>query len=176
MERDWKRLGRAFATARQEAGLTQEEVAGRLHVSRTPIQAIERGRQSNGKDFLKITGTMRAYARLLRWTDNSIERVLDGDEPEQLPPPPVDPPTTPVEPDPDSDITPAIDLELRTGRTLESNVLHIGPEEADGRVIVVVKGGEDITEEQVEELLRDWRKRRRHLQGVATDPETSADS
>jgi DNA-binding XRE family transcriptional regulator len=48
MERDWERLGRAFAKARTAAGLTQEQAAEQLHVSRTPVQAIERGRQPVG--------------------------------------------------------------------------------------------------------------------------------
>ena len=67
-ERDWERLGRAFAAARKAAEMSQVEAADQLHVSRTAVQAIERGRQSNGAPFLKITSTMRAYARLIGWT------------------------------------------------------------------------------------------------------------
>lgn len=170
-DRDWRRLARAFAEARRAIGLTQEEAAAELHVSRGPIQAIERGRQSNGKDFTKVTGTMRAYARLVRWTEDSIDRVLDGGDPQQEEAPP--PPVTPT--DPASDLPLAVAMELRSGRTLDSTVVHIGPEESDARIIVVLKGNPDITEEQVEELMRDWRKQRRHLQGVATETDATPD-
>lgn len=167
-DQDWDRLGRAFAQGREEAHLTQVEAAERLGVSRGPIQNIERGR-TGGQRPSKVTGTMRSYARLLGWADGSIERVLAGGEPEEAPTP------APAEPEqhPLSDLSPDVQMELRSGRTLGSQVLHLGPPESDARVIVVLKGGEDITEEQMEEIMQDWRKRRRHLQGVATDPEDS---
>lgn len=57
-------------------GLTQVDVAEQIGVTRTPIQAIERGAA-----FKKITGTQRSYARLVGWTDDSIDKVLAGGEP-----------------------------------------------------------------------------------------------
>src|SRR5438105_4190259 len=81
-ERDWERLGNAFAEARKAAGLTQVDVAKRLSVTRTPIQAIERGRQPNNNPYIKVTATMRAYARLIGWTEDSPARILHGEEPE----------------------------------------------------------------------------------------------
>lgn len=170
-DRDWVRLGRAFAEARKKIPLSQVEVGGHLHVSRTPIQAIERGRQSNGQPFNKVTGTMRAYARLVGWTEDSVDRVLGGGEPEQAPQPVEPPPTAEAA----SDLPPDVALELRSGKTLGSTVMHIGPESADARVIVVLKGDVDITEDELEALMRDWRKKRRHLQGVAPETETPQD-
>src|SRR5437868_7984019 len=113
---DWERLGREFAAAREAAGLTQVEAGKRIDVSRTPIQAIERGRQSNGSPFTKVTGTMRAYARLIGWTEDSPARILGGEGPE--------PATQPVsrsadsEAGPHSDLPPAVDRELRSVKTL----------------------------------------------------------
>src|SRR3954454_21979062 len=121
MERDWERLGRAFAKARTAAGLTQEQAAEQLHVSRTPVQAIERGRQPNGKAFAKVTATMRAYVRLVGWTEQSPDRILDGQEPE----PATQPVSAPAE-SPKSDLPPAVDRELRSGKTLDHAVVNLG--------------------------------------------------
>jgi transcriptional regulator with XRE-family HTH domain len=164
-ERDWERLGQAFAKARKEADLTQIEVAERLSVTRTPIQAIERGRQPNGRPFSKVTSTMRTYARLVGWTEESPGRILTGLEPE--------PATASGEQSAEhkSNLPPAIDLELRSGKTLDSTVVHLGSDDDDSRIIVVLKGAEDISEEELEKLWQQWRRTRRHLQGLPSDPD-----
>lgn len=174
MDRDWERLGRAFAEARETARLTQVEVAERIGVTRTPIQAIERGRQSNGTAFTKVTGTMRAYARLIGWTENSPQRILDGKEPEtaatqQSP----EPATTEA---PGLDLPPAVDMELRSGKTLDSTVVHLGPEEDDTRIIVVLKGAENLSEADLDKLWQQWRRTRRHLQAIPSDPDTTSEA
>ena len=172
MERDWEQLGRAFAKARTASGLTQEQVAERLHVSRTPIQAIERGRQPNGKAFSKVTATMRAYARLVGWTEDSPDRIADGGEPEVASAPP-----QPAHEASHSDLPTAVDRELRSGRTLDHTVVHLGGEEDDDtRIIVVLKGSEDISEEELDRLWQQWRRTRRHLQAIPGESDTSQES
>ncbi|MGW3196236.1 helix-turn-helix domain-containing protein [Streptomyces sp. NPDC001118] len=171
-ERDWERLGEAFAEARKAATLTQVEVAERLSVTRTPIQAIERGRQANGSPFTKVTATMRAYARLLGWTENSPTRILRGEEPE---------PATQVVPgsssEPSSDLPPAVDRELRSGKTLDHAVVNLGSEtDDDSRLIVVLKGSEDMTEEEIDKLWQKWRRTRRQLQASAGESDPPQDS
>jgi transcriptional regulator with XRE-family HTH domain len=163
-ERDWEKLGKAYAEARKSTGLTQADVAEQLHVSRTAVQAIERGRQSNGTPFAKVTSTMRAYARLVGWTDTSPDRIAEGGSPELVP----SRDSVQME-KPKSDLPPAIDLELRSGKTLDSTVVHLGAEDDDTRIIVVLKGAEDISEEELEKLWQDWRRTRRHIQGIASD-------
>lgn len=169
---DWERLGRAFAAARREKSLTQQEAAEALGVSRAPIQAIERGRQSNGSDFTRVTRTMRDYARLAGWTDDSPDRILNGQEPE----PAIQPVSAPpVEPKPD--LSPAIDRELRSGKTLDHTVVHLGEEEDDDtRIIVVLQGADDLSEEELDRLWRKWRRTRRQLQAIPGEPDTSQDS
>jgi transcriptional regulator with XRE-family HTH domain len=167
MERDWERLGRAFAEARTAAGLTQEQVAERLHVSRTPVQAIERGRQPNGKAFMKVTATMRAYARLVGWTEESPDRILDGQGPE--------PATQPVSEAAEkaSNLPPAVDREFRSGKTLDHAVVHLGTnEDDDTRLIVVLQGAEDMTEEEIDKAWRKWRQTRRRLQAIPGESDT----
>lgn len=172
MERDWERLGRAFAQARTAAGLTQVEAAKQLHVSRTPVQAIERGRQPNGKSFTKVTGTMRAYARLVGWTEDSPDRIADGGEPEMAP--------TPTFPEPESEpekpgLPESVDRELRDGRTLDTAVIHLNPddEDDDTRIILVLKGGESLSDEELDRRWQQWRKGRRSMQSLASDTDNS---
>jgi DNA-binding XRE family transcriptional regulator len=170
-ERDWERLGHAFAEARKEAALTQVEVAQRLSVTRTPIQAIERGRQPNGGPFTKVTATMRAYARLVGWTEDSPRRILAGEEPVAAPQGALE-----RSAETKSSLPPAIDLELRSGKTLDSTVVHLGSEDEDSRIIVVLKGAEDISDEELERLWQQWRRTRRHLQGLPSDPDAPQSS
>jgi transcriptional regulator with XRE-family HTH domain len=167
-ERDWKRLGHAFAEARKAANLTQVEVAERLSVTRTPIQAIERGVQPNGKPFAKVSATMRAYARLVGWTEGSPDLILQEQEPE--------PATQPVPEAAEAkfDLPPAVDRELRSGRTLDSTVVHLSGEgdEDDVRIVVVLKGAQNISEEEIDRRYEQWRRTRRHVQAIPgeTDP------
>lgn len=167
---DWERLGSAFAEARNVAGLTQVEAAEALGVTRTPIQAIERGRQSSGQPFIKVTGTMRAYAQLVGWTTDSPARILDGQEPEPATQPVS---ATPLAPSP-PDLPPAVDRELRSGRTLDHAVVHLGENaDDDTRLIVVLQGGDDMTEEELDRAWQKWRQTRRRLQtsGEADAPQ-----
>lgn len=164
---NWEELGRTFAAARREKGLTQQEAADAIGVSRAPIQAIERGRQSNGSDFTRVTGTMRAYARLVGWTEASPARILSGEEPE-----PATQPVSPSPPESKSGLPTAVDRELRTGKTLDHTVVHLGSEDDDDtRIIVVLKGAEDISEEELDELWNKWRRTRRHLQAIPGEPD-----
>ncbi|WP_405558866.1 helix-turn-helix domain-containing protein [Streptomyces canus] len=172
MERDWERLGRAFAQARTAAGLTQEQVAEQLHVSRTPIQAIERGRQPNGRTFAKVTATMRSYARLVGWTEASPDLIVDGQEPE--------PATQPVSaPAGDSQSGPpsAVARELRSGKTLDHAVVHLGTtDDDDTRLIVVLQGAEDMSEEEIDAAWQKWRQTRRRLQAIPGETDNPQES
>lgn len=169
---DWKRLGREFAAQREAVGLTQVTAAEALGVTRTPIQAIERGRQSNGSPFTKVTQTMRAYARLIGWTEGSPQVILDGGKP-KLAAMPSEPSTAPRS----TDLPPAIDLELRSGKTLDSTVVHLGEaDDDDTRIIVVLKGAENLSEEELDDLWRTWRKTRRQLQAIPGESDTSPES
>lgn len=166
-ERDWEKLGKAYAAARKATDLTQADVAEQLHVSRTTIQAIERGALPNGSTFSKVTSTMRAYARLLGWTDASPDHIADGGDPETTPTPESAAASS------KSDLPPAVDRELRSGRTLDHTVVHLGNEdEGDTRIIVVLKGAEDISEEELDRMWQQWRKTRRHLQAIPGESDT----
>lgn len=173
---DWVRLGRAFAARREEAGFTQVSAAEALSVSRSPIQAIERGRQSNGQPFTKVTQTMRAYAQLIGWTQDSPQRILDGSQPTDAAA------TQPSDEAPADDsarygLPPAVDRELRSGKTLDHAVVNLGSEtDDDTRLIVVLKGAEDLTEDELDRLWQKWRRTRRQLQANPGETDTPQDS
>ncbi|MFJ4356854.1 helix-turn-helix domain-containing protein [Streptomyces massasporeus] len=169
---DWKRLGREFAARREEVGLTQVSAAQALGVSRSPIQAIERGRQSNGQPFTKITQTMRAFAQLIGWTENSPRLVLEGQGPE-----PATHPVSEATPENQSDLPAAVDRELRSGKTIDHTVVHLGGgDDDDTRIIVVLKGAEGLTEEELDELWQKWRRTRRHLQAIPGETDTPSEA
>ncbi|MFS4103851.1 helix-turn-helix domain-containing protein [Streptomyces sp. PD-S100-1] len=163
MDRDWSRLGAKLAQARKTMGLKQPELAQRISVGRATIQNIEAG-----KPFKNITPAIRAYADAVGWTHDSVARVLAGGEPESAHPS--------TETDRGmSDLPPDVAMELRNGRTLGSTVVHLGPRDTDARMVVLLKGGVDMTPEDVEEALQEWRKRRRHLQETTPETGTPAD-
>ncbi|MFI6033021.1 helix-turn-helix domain-containing protein [Streptomyces sp. NPDC051315] len=171
-ERDWEALGKAYAEARKAADLTQADVAEQLHVSRTTVQAIERGALPNSSPFTKITSTMRAYARLVGWTETSPDRILNGEGPE-----PATQPVSAPAPESSSGLPTAIDRELRAGKTLDHTVVHLGSEsDDDTRIIVVLKGAEDISEDELDELWHKWRRTRRHLQAIPGESDTSQET
>ncbi len=171
---DWERLGRTFAAARREKTLTQQEVADALGVSRAPIQAIERGRQSNGTNFTKVTRTMRDYAALVGWTAVSPARILDNEEPEQATQPVSEKPVT----DTQSDLPPSVARELRKGRTLDHTVVHLSGEDDDDdvRLVVILKGAEDMSEEEIDRRYEQWRRARRQLQAIPGESDTPEES
>lgn len=165
MDRDWSRLGAHLAQARKSKGLRQPELAESLGLGRATVQNIEAG-----KSFKNITPAIRDYAEAVGWTYDSVTRVLDGGDPELVEA------QEAASSRPSSDLPPDVDMELRSGQTLGSTVVHLGPSDADARIVVVLKGDTDMTEEQVEEAIKEWRRRRRHLQGATNDSESSPDS
>ncbi|WP_217235396.1 helix-turn-helix transcriptional regulator [Streptomyces sp. AC555_RSS877] len=169
---DWERLGRAFAAGREDVGLTQVSAARALGVTRTPIQAIERGRQSNGQPFSKVTQTMRGYAQLVGWTADSPTLILNGQEPK-----PATQPGSASEIDARSDLPSAVDRELRSGKTLDHAVVHLGTnEDDDTRLIVVLQGAENMTEDEIDAAWQKWRQTRRRLQAIPGETDNPQES
>jgi DNA-binding XRE family transcriptional regulator len=151
MDLDWDRLGAALQAARQAVTpeLTQDELAAELGVGRSTIQNIERGQA-----FKKPSPTIRAFARRVGWTDESVDRVLAGGEPEftsaqgrQAPQPSPQPSAGPALPQ-------RIQHELdQEGELVETMVIPLG----DGAsAVVVVKNPPDATPEQRQRNLDAW--------------------
>jgi len=161
MEREWRHLGRELAAARKRLGRTQVDVADALGVSRTPIQAIERG-----GPFDKITGTIREYARLVGWADGSIEAVLAGDSPKTAPPEPPDAVLA-------GDLPLRIVEEIGEGQLLDTDVIELPGSGA--RMTVVVRGAPNATPAEIKRDLLAWRRAQRHLQELGEDEDEPED-
>lgn len=147
------KLGKAMADAREAMNLTQVEVADRLGVTRTPIQAIERG-----GGFKKVTGTIRAYARLVGWTPESPDRILRGEEPI--------PAESAVDRPAAEGLPMTVQEELeRDGAVVDTAVVHL----PDGTAVtVIVKGAsKSPTPEERQRHLEAWRRVQPMLQELS---------
>ncbi|MDX3634279.1 helix-turn-helix transcriptional regulator [Streptomyces europaeiscabiei] len=162
MDDDSKRLGSELQRARESRRprLKQGDAGEALGVSRTTIQNIEHGK------FTRINATVRKYARLLGWPEGAEDRVMAGgsvlDEGEGK---------TPASEASSSELglSPEVEYELRTGETLGSQVINLGPDDEDGHIIVVLQGRKGATPEEVERIAARYRRARRHLQGLAAE-------
>ncbi|WP_255951614.1 helix-turn-helix domain-containing protein [Streptomyces odontomachi] len=171
MDRDWKRLGMALQAARTEhLGLPQDELAAELATSRSTVQAIERGDSRK-----KPSQTIRAYARRVGWTDDSVDRVLAGGDPafrtsqaSAEPARAADIPAVAA----DAGLPLRIADELAEGSLLDTAVIPLG---GDARMVVVVKGTPGATPEEIRRGLEAWRRAQPQLQELdeTTDAESS---
>lgn len=172
MDQDFVRLGAEMQAARKRLRpqVIQEAAGDAIGVGRSTIQKIERGEGDQ-----TTATTVHAYARFLGWTDDSVERVLRGGKPvmraDTEHAPPVEVPS-----ESDLDLTPGVAYELRAGKTVDSLVFNLGPDDEDGHLIVVVQTKKDATPEQIERVVARFRGARRYLQGMATEDDGVAGS
>jgi transcriptional regulator with XRE-family HTH domain len=167
MDRDWGRLGKALKAARtsEHVKLKQDELAEALGVGRSTIQMIERG-----EEYSKPTPSIRAYAKLVGWTEESVDQVLAGGEPNYAHAGSATAGKLKEEGQISAEET---SLPLRIvdelkgdGALIDSVVLPLGD---DGRMVVIVKGRPNATPEQIRRNLEAWRRAERHLQLLETD-------
>ncbi|MGW1433088.1 helix-turn-helix domain-containing protein [Streptomyces sp. NPDC002431] len=162
MDRDWVRLGRALAAGRKNAGLTQPDVASRLNVGLSTVQTIERG-----GTWTKPTPTHRAYARLLNWTDGSVDAVAAGGDP-TLEADAVAPGAEPSAPVPDG-LPLRVAEELASGPLLDTMVIRLP---GGGQAVVVARGKEGGSPEEIQAALEAWRRAQPQLQEIEVRTET----
>ncbi|MFJ4322201.1 helix-turn-helix domain-containing protein [Streptomyces tricolor] len=169
MDQDFVRLGKELKAAREQRRprMTQPEAAAALGVGRSTIQKME-----SEKAAQVTPTTVRSYARLLGWTDDSVDRVLAGGDP-VMAGSSAEAPAATGEP---LGLTPEVEYELRSGETLGSQVISLGPEEEDGHIIVVLKGKKGLAPEKVQRILERYGRARPRLQGLAADVDEVADS
>lgn len=166
---DFARLGEQLKAARQSRRprVSQTDAAAALGVGRSTIQKMEM------ETVGQVTPTtVQAYARWLGWTDDSIKHVLAGGDPEMAP----DGEKPASQPVPELGLSPDVEYELRTGKVLSSQVFNLGPDEEDGQIIVVLQGRKDATPQEVERIAAKFRRARRHLQGIASEPDEVAET
>lgn len=149
MSHDWERFGKALQAAREAKGMAQTELGDAVGVSRSTVQAIERG-----KSFKKPTPTVRSLARAVGWTDDSVDTVLDGGEPTlagAAPPPEAAPQT-------ESGTPPPLRLIDATGNDAALVGTTRIPIPGGGSVTVTVEGDPAQSPRQRRKNLEAWRR------------------
>lgn len=71
-----ERAASAFAGARRDAGLTQDQVADALRITRERVIRLESGRVADLPPLIYVKGYMREYERILGLEANSIEQLF----------------------------------------------------------------------------------------------------
>ncbi|MFE9337700.1 helix-turn-helix domain-containing protein [Streptomyces sp. NPDC007063] len=167
MGSDWVRLGAKLKAARKAAGLTQEEMAEQLGVSRSAIQAIDRG------DSKRITTTIRAYAHAVGWDEASAPTILAGGDPI-----PAEPPSSETKPDatttadagvPLSDLPLRVVHSLSEGALLDTDIIDLPTSNSEVRMTVVVRGKPGASPEEIKKAIEAWERAARHVQRLDDD-------
>lgn len=162
MDAQWTRLGQAYAAGRESQNLTQGDVVDRTGLGMSTVQAIERGGPFKG-----ITASMRLYAVLLGWAPGSIEAVLAGGQPTQMPPATGQPGI--------KGLPYRMAKALEDGTALDTRLRFLRP---GGEVVLILKGREGATDEEKRAILREWERREGHLDRlgeVARDDPSDSD-
>ncbi|WP_434593491.1 helix-turn-helix transcriptional regulator [Streptomyces sp. A5-4] len=149
MSRDWPRLGEMLKTARAERGMEQQDVAESIGVKRGALYNIDRGA------ITRVTPTVLAYARLVGWTEKSVDLVLAGGDPvsrEDEQPAAPSPETAP-EP-PASDLSVLVQQSLREGPLLASRIAEVTTPNGKVRATIVIRGEDGTAPEDLLAALR----------------------
>ena len=83
-----KSIGGTLLLARTEAGFSQEEIAKKLHLSKTFVQYLEDDEFDRlGQSAVFIRGYVRGYARLVNISETEIVHLLDASNVKDAPSP-----------------------------------------------------------------------------------------
>ncbi|GAA2630144.1 helix-turn-helix transcriptional regulator [Streptomyces axinellae] len=166
MVSDWGRLGAELKKARKAARITQETMAEQLGVSRSAIQAIDRG------DSKRVTPTIRAYAQAIGWDSTAVATVLAGGnakltEPEGRQTEPGD--TSEARGDAPADLPLRVVHSLSEGTLIDATVIDLPVSSTDVRMTVVVRGKPGASPDEIKKALEAWERAERHLQHLDDD-------
>jgi hypothetical protein len=156
MDGDWARLAAAVRAARKRMGLNQMELGDLTGVKRTVIQTIERGH-----GFQRITGTLLSVERALGWGPGSVERVLNGGDPQRSEDAAA-PPATGHRQGRGAELSVRVASLLSEGTVLDTAIVPLTP---NADVIVVVQAKPGASREGMLAALRVWERREGYLRG-----------
>ncbi|MDX3507413.1 helix-turn-helix transcriptional regulator [Streptomyces caniscabiei] len=147
MATKWTRLGEKLKAARTVLDIEQQQIAVAVGVGRGAIGNIERG------DIAKMTPTIREYARVVGWTDDSPERVLAGGEPVLRD---ADPEAAVGGQGRGAALDLAVDVQesLRQGPLLQSQVVEVKTPAGKVRATIVLRGEDGQSPEELLAALR----------------------
>ncbi len=147
MATKWTRLGEKLRAARTDLGIEQQQIAVAVGVTRGAVGNIERG------SVARMTPTIREYARVVGWTDDSPERVLAGREPVLRDADPQDAGSAEGN---GATMDLAVDVQesLRRGPLLQSQVVEVETPTGKVRATIVLRGEEGQSPEELLAALR----------------------
>lgn len=173
MDRDWARLARTIAGTRKALGITQPELARKAGVGRSSIQKME----NEAHVYTKVLPVHRVIARILGWTEDSIEAILAGGEPVKA--------DTAAEPqgvtaaaeapaqgiDLPEGLSDRAKMAFFGGKVVDSEVIDLAPDDPDAVALLVLKRGsrQDASPEQLRSDLRKWARLQRAAREIFSD-------
>ncbi|MFC7791294.1 helix-turn-helix domain-containing protein [Streptomyces cinereoruber] len=163
MEPEWGKLGARLRAGRETLRMSQEDVGDRIGVKRNTLRLIENGRIS------RVSATVRAYARLIGWTDDSVDTVLNGGEPQLAEGGPAATKEAPKDFAAEvarvlmSRLPARIVQEVIDGRVVEHDVLDLRPDGSSALMTLIVERSQEPPASQVQEDLRNWGEVQREL-------------
>lgn len=168
---EWAKLGERLKAAREAIPLTQEELGERIGVGRNALRLVENGRAK------RVTATIRAYAREVGWTDDSVTAVLAGREPRMRGDFDVDERGTPGPVNVHAELARAlldrlpqrILQELADGHVVDSDVMDLTGDGSSAVMTLVVERGADPAPDEVRDHLREWGKVQREIRRIMLD-------
>lgn len=165
MSRDWKRLSRAIKDARVRLHLTQKALADAAGVSEGTVQNLEAGETRH-----RLPPSLPKVEAALGWEHGSAHSVLAGGEPTLTP---ARTEAAPVSEGSSAmgDLPLRIVQELTDGPLLDTAVLDLSQLGSDARMVVVVKGKDGASPDQIRRDLLAWARAQERLQGLKDDDE-----
>lgn len=142
MDRDWARLGEKLKAARIARGMEQQDVAEKIGVKRGALHNIEKG------NIGKVTSTVLAYARLVGWTDQSVDLVLGGGDA-------ADQSTgTETVRELPADLSVHVQQSLREGPLIDARVAEVTTPSGRVKATIVIRGESGTSDENLLAALR----------------------
>ncbi|MGW6393051.1 helix-turn-helix domain-containing protein [Streptomyces sp. NPDC055103] len=164
---DWSGLGARLRARREDLRMSQEAVGQQIGVQRNALRRIEGGM------IQRVSATVRAYAKLIGWTNDSVEAVLAGGAPTLLEGFADRHGNVSPTPEPDfageiaralmSRLPARIVQEIIDGEVVEHDVLDLRPDGSSALMTLIVERSPETPTAQVQEDLRHWSEVQRQL-------------
>ena len=165
MTRDWKRLGSAIKTRREELGMaTQKELADAAGVTRQTVQSLEAG-----KDRTRMPSSIVDIEKTLQWEPGTAARMLSGEGSRAQ-----NGATARLA----EGMPVRIAQELSAGQVVDTEVVELSLPGTPFKLVGILKQdapAADMDPEELAKALQEWSRVQRAMREIATDQHRSPD-